>query len=293
MLDDHSSQYRGLVLESLISLGPIAKGATPKVTSVLKQKLTLTPEQRKIESGGYFRDSRFADNIRYDESEVVMETLASIADVKESVPLLRAALKQPDLKTAGLLTLCKLGPVAEDALPDIRHVLLPGADADDDYVWRLNVLLKQSDRGLHELGLKALPLLLELLDLPTFLAKNYALMEIVRLAPDPKSVVPKLKVLLEDKDPYVRLAVAGPLWKFEKNAAVVPVLIQLLSEQEVELVKSAVYTLRDIGPAAKEALPSLKAVLEKRGLYYELRIVVEALEPASKKSMEPSPNSRP
>jgi HEAT repeat protein len=80
---------------------------------------------------------------------------------------------------------------------------------------------------------------------------------------------PELQKKLQDKDPTVALAAAWALAKInpkcsETAARSVPLLIQGLSDPEPRVRMEAAIALRCLGPAAKPAVPALKAALHDK-----------------------------
>lgn len=269
MLDDHAADFRWMALEILAKIGPAAKDVAPELVKRLKQKIALKPEQREKENDHRLHVSEETNKLefRYSETEAMLVLLGMIADGKEAVPVLITALSQPDLKEAAIQALLMLGPVAKEAIPEIRKVILELTDLPDEIIdpqgRTVKCVRSDPDIGLYKLGPDVLPLLMELLDSPTLYAKRCALMEIVKLAPDVKKVAPKLIIMLRVKNPDLRFHVSAALWAVDKNEAVIPVLAALLNENDAQLVRATAAQLADIGPDAKEALPALRSALKK------------------------------
>ncbi len=99
--------------------------------------------------------------------------LGTIADGKEAVPVLITALSQPDLKETAVQALLQLGPVAKEAIPEIRKVILELTDMPNEFIDSQGKMVKyvrpDPDIGLYKLGPDVLPLLMDLLDSPTFM----------------------------------------------------------------------------------------------------------------------------
>lgn len=148
------------------------------------------------------------------------------------LPMLRAKLKatvltdrDDNVRTNSLQALIRLGPVSRSQVPALMDTL-----HDDLSYVRLNAA--------HALG---------------------------QAGQEARDAVPALiTVTLRDPDFRVRLEAAVSLWKIDKHVPpVVPVLIQALRHSD-ELVRwIAADCLGEIGPAAQEAIPALRAALEQ------------------------------
>jgi len=87
------------------------------------------------------------------------------------------------------------------------------------------------------------------------------------LGPAAKPATPRLAQLLKHEAPQFRIEAARTLWKVEKDPAVVPVLVAIVKGDDHKLARDAAEALGEIGPAAKEALPALKALVPKDDPY--------------------------
>ena len=83
-----------------------------------------------------------------------------------------------------------------------------------------------------------------------------------------KDTIPVLLTALTDDSPRVRANAARALWFADKNSdQVVPVLIQLWQDDDLDTRYVVAGTLEDIGPKAKDAIPTLRNGLNhKNGL---------------------------
>jgi HEAT repeat protein len=252
MLDDRSSEYREQIADVLCRIGPGAKAAVPELVKLLKEKKARDPEH-------------------------VLRILGAIGpDARDAVPTLTAALDDRELRAFAVAALCKMGPAAKDALPGIRRVVLEiVADYEAGIItiplsFRRGALCCPVDhlRQLHNLQADAVPILLALLNEPGTCGRDYALSEFEKLGPDGAKGVPALKKFLKHNEPEVRYQACVALWKIEKSIDVVPVLVKLLGTERddarhyFEPTPKAAELLADIGPAARDALPALRALLE-------------------------------
>jgi HEAT repeat protein len=149
-----------------------------------------------------------------------------------------------------------IGPDAKPALPAIRKVLLEQTAGE-----------KRMEHGidpfpLHKIGPEAAPILAEAVirepadDLFTL----NGLTAIAALGPAAKAVAPKLRPLLKSELRGVRMSAAAALGMIEQNAEVVTVLVKFIDDEESAI--AAVRRLGQIGPAAKDALPTLKSLVK-------------------------------
>lgn len=152
--------------------------------------------------------------------------------------------------------LCAIGPDAKSALPAIRKLLLEQTATDKRVEHGIELF------ALHSIGPESAPLLAEAVErepASTFSTVN-GLMGLAKLGSAGKAAAPKVKPLLKSEFPDIRLAAASALWAIEQSPESVPVLVELINEEQYAI--SAVTALGRIGPAAKDALPKLKAAME-------------------------------
>ena len=112
--------------------------------------------------------------------------------------------------------------------------------------------------------------------------RRQAVHAIMRIHPGPKVTVPLAIKLLEDSDPGVRLRVLNAI--SEVGAKAVPGLIEALKHEKATYW--ACLVLRDIGPAAKDAVPALTETLQdprpgiRREAILTLAVMGDAAAPA-------------
>ena len=104
----------------------------------------------------------------------------------------------------------------------------------------------------------AVPALVMLVKDSDATVRRQAVHAIMRIHPGPKVTVPLAIKLLEDSDPGVRLRVLNAI--SEVGAKAVPGLIEALKHEKATYW--ACLVLRDIGPAAKDAVPALTETLQ-------------------------------
>jgi HEAT repeat protein len=81
---------------------------------------------------------------------------------------------------------------------------------------------------------------------------------------DAAGALPRVRELLKDGAGEVRLRAAEAAWCVAEDAGAVPVLAELLSDPDEKLRRGAAEFLGEMGPAARAALPALRAALADR-----------------------------
>ena len=104
----------------------------------------------------------------------------------------------------------------------------------------------------------AVPALVELLKDPDPTVRRQAVKAVMRIRPGPQVTIPLCVKLLEDADPGVRLRVLQAV--AETGFQAVPGLIEALKHEKAAYW--ACLVLREIGPAAKDAVPALAEKLK-------------------------------
>jgi HEAT repeat protein len=213
-----------------------------------------------------------------DDDEMVraqaLETLRAIGPAaRKAVPALSKRLSDADaeVRAGAVRALRALGPHAAPAVPELIKAL-----ASDDLTVR-----EGSVEALQAIGpaaKDAVPELTRLLGAkvanPTHLLP--ALRALAAIGPDAKGAAPALLQLLDDKDTELRLAVLDTLGSLGAATPEVIVRLQLIAQRDsFSTVRSAaIRTLGKMGPPAKEAAPTLKAIAEGKG--QDLRVWASA-----------------
>ena len=96
-----------------------------------------------------------------------------------------------------------------------------------------------------------------------FLEDGGCTFELAMLGPLAKNAVPALVERLPKSDGYDKLGISNALWQIDGNTTlVVPALIDLLHHDFGPIRRDAAAMLGEIGPAAKEAVPPLQAMVD-------------------------------
>jgi HEAT repeat protein len=260
-LRDARLEVRLKVAKGLVRLGDRARRAVPALV-------------RALDDGD--KDLRLA----------VIASLTYIgADSKPAVPKLIAIVEDTQthefVRRAAGECLGHIGPVAQEAVPALLHVL----DTEKDFS------LNWAARALGGIGAKderVIPALLKLLDNPTCSADCATALALGRIGKSPSTVVPALVEMLKKnrRDPnekdhkhaeergFRREKVVLALQGFGPGAEpAVAALVEIVQDgmEERQTRMLAVEALGLIGPKAKAAVPALQALRKDR-------IVGESLE---------------
>ncbi len=125
-------------------------------------------------------------------------------------------------------------------------------------------------------GKIAVPALIEALDDESEQVVNWTAYALAEMGPDAEQAVPALKGKLDSQNMNVQANIATALWEISRDAGlVVPILIKVLKHQIQEANRGgeepcmswmdATGGFMRIGPAAKEAVPTLIEALTSRG----------------------------
>ncbi len=109
-------------------------------------------------------------------------------------------------------------------------------------------------------ALDSVPALAELLKDPDDTVRRTVVRAIQTIHPGPKVMIPICTKLLEDPDPAIRGRICSAI--AERGVEAVPPLIEALKDDKVAFW--ALIILRDIGPAAKDAVPAITEKLKDK-----------------------------
>jgi HEAT repeat protein len=88
-----------------------------------------------------------------------------------------------------------------------------------------------------------------------------------RIGDKARVALPQLEQLLQSPNIRVRVRVAGAIWKLDQRTNVLSVLLEALQDESIHrgsVKKYAAEALGEMGPAAKDAVSLLKAMLTDR-----------------------------
>jgi HEAT repeat protein len=166
----------------------------------------------------------------------------------DDLPVLLKSLKHSDaeVRRSAAVALESFGPEAATVVPALTQAL-DDADAVTQVV---------AARTLGQIGMAALPGLLQALGKPEKQVRREAIWALVRLGVAAKDAVPALAGALRDSDLRVRLGAAQALGAIGPEAsAAIPGLIECLKDSSLIFCRLAAQALTRLGP---EAVPALQ-----------------------------------
>ncbi len=263
-LDDENTDVRLSAIRTLTAMGPDAKPATLSLIHALED------ENAEI------RDS-------------AVKALAVIdAEVSVAVPHLKYCLKdeRPYVRRAAADALGAIGPESKAVVPDLVQIL-----TDEDKLARhsaiaalaeigrnamvalpaLNEAMKSEDslirvfaaRAIFRLGKTddALPVLVEGLQDEDLDVRRSAVETLAEIGPDAGSAVSALSEAMKREDSLIRVLAARAIFRLGKTDDALRVLVEGLQNEDLDVRRSAVKTLAEIGPEAGSAVPALSEAL--------------------------------
>lgn len=193
------------------------------------------------------------------DEQTVLYALDAVAEIgAPAVPRLTDALKHEKLRAKIAHVLGKIGPASASATPALTKLI---TDKDDRVAHEAILALA----GIGPGAKAAVPDLLQALQQPgneNAVAIIYAL---GKIGPDAASAIATLDKGLSSSDPHFALASAWALTQIEPASAdlakkALPILVAGLSSEHPIARHGAAVGLAQLGPFAKEAVPSLKKV---------------------------------
>jgi HEAT repeat protein len=168
-----------------------------------------------------------------------------------------------DVRLRAVTALGDLAGEVRRVLPALRAALgNAGRDDGDDGVRAeaVRALLRAGPQPATEVGA-----LLDALTNEVDVVRFHAAIALGDFGPDGRPAVPALiHASLWDEEPSVRVAAAMALWKIDhKRQPVLHALIQALDGPNELICWIAVDSLGQMGPAAREAVPALRRVLQR------------------------------
>jgi HEAT repeat protein len=234
----------------------------------------------------------------------------------EAIPALLQALDDPDnhVRDRATVALWNMGPLARIAVPKLMEIL-KDKQAGEDLRWSaaiafgyvgpdaapaipllLKVLRTESPNlrngaanALGDIGRnekEVVPALIQALKHRDPRVSGAAAGALGRIGKEPSSSIPALVEMLRDNERYQgsndpRECALYALGKFGPLAqAGIPVIMRIVRDnREDDLIRRrAIKTLEEMGPAAKEAVPALRALIEAKYLSGEAARALEAIE---------------
>lgn len=157
----------------------------------------------------------------------------------------------PRVRSLALSALRGLGPFNEQTASRIIRAM-----RDPDEEVQSNAISLAPELGSY--AVDAVPILRD-----HFFEDGGCTFELAKLGPLAKNAVPALLERLPNSDGYDKLGISEALWQIDGNTTlVVPALIELLHHDFGPIRRDAAAMLGEIGPAAKEAVPPLQAMVD-------------------------------
>ncbi len=180
----------------------------------------------------------------------------------DPLPQLIEDLKDPLRRLAAIHEMGRLGPLASDALPQLRE-LFQTLDHE---------ILASAAKAVGQMGLEAIPLLKELLKHPRRSVRREAVWALARLGAQAKECIPDLGCALRDPDPRTAAGAAQALANMGALAeAAIPDLLDALNSVNLIHSRLVAKALSNIGP---KALPALVARLNDPRPFVRREIIV-------------------
>jgi HEAT repeat protein len=174
-------------------------------------------------------------------------------EARRAVPALIGSFRDNGATFLHPLAAVALSRIGPDAVPELQKAL-----NDDSYAVRAGAAL-----ALGLIGPASRPAVLALagkLKDPEALVRTAAAQALGRIGSLARAGVPALRTSLTDKDASVQVEAALALWKVANEARGASVLAKAL--QGEALAERSAAALGEIGPAAKAAIPALRAALK-------------------------------
>lgn len=298
-LDDSSRNVQALAARTLATLGPAASGAVPVLLQMMKDREAPRGDAlgalTAIDSTALSRLDNLPELMR-EPSGVGVAAAATFwkvtAQAEPVLSILIGALEDDDWNARRLAvqTLADMGPAASKAVPalvdrlrdkrdvlgmhEVTAALAQMGSAAVSAVPALLEMIRTSPRERGALSAavvaiaerassEVLPLFQDALRDPVGEVRRCAIVALGAMGPaEAAAAAPALHSLLDDSDRHTRVFAAGALWKLEKCAGVIPLLIASLEHSGEHVAEAATNYLGEIGPEARAAIPHLETTVK-------------------------------
>ena len=262
LLRDPDSEVRSSAAVALGNLGPNATEAISELTSLLNDPDQWVRREAIAGLGAIGAEAvpALVRVLREPEPQLRASAASALALIgapaREAVPALLEAFGDSslDVRKASAGALGAIGPEAQSAIPALaaamREVASNGADIDPT----------GSGQALGKIGAAAIPVLQEALRDPDDRVRSCAAWAFNTMGPAAREAVPLLvEKLAEGK--YVREGASSALASI--GPAAVPALLKALEHEKPTVREGVAEALGAMGAKAREAVPSMAAVLER------------------------------
>jgi HEAT repeat protein len=280
-LIDANTQVRLTVLDAIGRMGPTASGAIPDLIMLLHDPNAEVRYDAvsALEAMGPKNRQAIPDLITILQDDDVGSQPGMVVYVREHAAQLLGEMRS-DAQTA----VPSLRPMLNDAHPYAREQaalalwritgdtnLVPALVAEFEQAadaqtrQRVLTIFEEMGPGAKE----AAPVILAASKYADIAVREQATDFLEQLRSDAQSIVPKLRELLNDAEPYERGRAAFLLWRITGETNVLPVLIRELQQvSEIYTGRRILTALAEMGPAAKVAIPVLLEVLKESDTKY-------------------------
>jgi HEAT repeat protein len=235
-------------------------------------------------AGEWLGDLRHADPDAKARAAAAWRALAG--PLRAALPGLVAAVREPapDVRREAVAALGALGQVGLAVSHAARAALTAAAKVDADEAVRARALDELLVLG--PLTQAPLPALVEALHDRLAEVRRGAAEAIGDLGSAAKSAVGALTAAQYDPDPGVLVQVARALWRVDRRDRIaVPLLVGVLGQGDEVLRWQAAEALGEIGPAAADAAPALRAALRDE---YQSALIRQAVATALRRIDPPA-----
>ncbi|WP_116205574.1 HEAT repeat domain-containing protein [Amycolatopsis circi] len=191
----------------------------------------------------------------------VSEAIRALCRIGDSraVPVLRWLFEQEPLPAYLDSHVAGLGPKAAELAPLIRHRLRTLATSAEPRPDRARETLYGALAAIGPDAAEAAPEVLAALGSDPALAASI----LIKIGAGAEAV-PLLRPLREDPDSRTAVTAAAALWPMDGDTtSALPVFLRALSEDNDFTASAAASGVRDLGPAAVDAIPALRALLDR------------------------------
>jgi HEAT repeat protein len=188
----------------------------------------------------------------------------------QSVPVLAQLAEDPDpdIRYEALIALSLMGPEAKDATP-VLATAISREDNSARFLAASEALLRANPAA----AVEALSAVLR--DKKNLGGRAWALAALYNHAPLGRETLPTVNEILRDpeEDPRLRIEAARVCWRFEQpTGPLVEALCQVAASTKGSAGAQAIEVIGEMGPGAKEAVPTLVKLLENPQLAASGRI---------------------
>jgi HEAT repeat protein len=176
-------------------------------------------------------------------------------EASEAVSALIRALEDPSaaVRNRSAAALGKIGPAARDAVPVLVRSVVRTKPSPVSRSFVTKAIVK--------IGGPAVPELIRLLRDQDESARSFAAESLGMIGPAARKAVPALVPMIGDPRMVMRLVAAAAMWRIDRDERGIPILLEVLRVGDANDQLFAMTILAEVGPAGKDAVPSLIDIL--------------------------------